>query len=267
MYYADFAKDPITEAMDKVNYVVHLGGKTMVDFSIRDPEPFIESNVVGTYKILEEIRRNKSTIKKGLVFSTDEVLGSITTGSYKEDARLNPSNPYSSTKACSEMLTLGYKNTYDLPLVISRAENVYGYYQGAEKMLPVSIKRATAGENILVYGTGKNVRQWIFIDDVCTAIVKLLEAGVPGETYNIAGNRELTNLELAHRILNAMRLPLDKISFIPDHEIRPGHDFRYALNNEKIKSLGWEPRVDLDEGIAKVVKWYTSEEGKKWTSV
>jgi len=263
MYWADFSKDTMSDAFKDIEYVIHLGAKTFVDYSIRDPQPFIESNVVGTYRILEEARHCKS-LKKMLFFSTDEVYGSILNGSYDEDARLKPSNPYACTKGAGDLLAMAYHNTYHLPIIISRCENVYGFYQGREKVFPTFVRQALADKPLTIYGTGGHIRQWIYCDDVIRGVMTLLEKGIDGEVYHIAGNRELTNLELAKRILKALDKPESLISFIDDHEIRPGHDKRYSLSSSKLKSLGWQPQIDLDTGIPLTVNWY--KDNLWWTN-
>lgn len=255
MYYADFARDPLTDAFQDVDYVAHFGAKTFVNYSIRDPAPFIESNVVGTYRILEEARKC-GTIKKYLQFSTDEVYGSIMQGSYTEDSRLNPSNPYSASKGAGDMLALSYHNTYSLPVVVSRTENVYGPYQGREKVFPTFTRKALANEPLPIYGKGDHVRQWCHVEDAVSGALFLLNHGSPGEIYHIAGHQELTNLELAKMVLRVLGKPEGMITFIDDSKIRPGHDKRYALSSEKIRSLGWKPQYDLDSGVPDVVNWY-----------
>ena len=261
MYFADFARDPLTEAFQDVEYVVHFGAKTFVDFSIRDPAPFIKSNIIGTYRILEEARKCK-TLKKYLQFSTDEVYGSIMEGSYSEDARLNPSNPYAATKAAGDMLALSYYNTYSLPIVVSRTENVYGPYQGREKVLPTFVRKALADEPLPIYGDGSHIRQWCHVEDAVAGALLLLEKGIPGEVYHIAGHQELMNIDLAKMVLSVLGKPEDRVVFVPDTDIRPGHDKRYALSSEKIRNLGWSPKWDLNTGIESIVLWY--KENMEW---
>lgn len=262
MYFADFSKDPLTDAFDGADYVIHFGAKTFVDYSIRDPESFIQSNIVGTYRVLEEARKLKS-LKKYLQFSTDEVYGSILEGAYKENAQLNPTNPYSATKAAGDMLAVSYYNTYKISIIISRTENVYGSFQGKEKAFPVFIKKALRDEKIPIYGDGKHIRQWIYIEDVMTAIMKMLMVGKLGNIYHIAGNQEIQNIDLAKKILKELEKPETLIKFVDDFDIRPGHDRRYALNSEKIRdNLDWKPNYSLDTGIKETVKWY--KENQEW---
>jgi len=255
LYYADFSRDDLTDAFQDVDYVVHFGAKTFVDYSIRDPQPFIESNIVGTYRILEEARKCP-TLKKYLQFSTDEVYGSILKGSYKEDSPLNPTNPYSATKATGDMLAISYYNTYNIPIVISRTENVYGPYQGKEKVVPTFVKKALSNEPLPIYGDGSHIRQWCHIEDAVRGALFLLENGRPGKIYHIAGNQELNNLDLAKKILKTLNKPKNLISFITDKDIRPGHDKRYALDSTKIRNLGWKPLWTLETGLEDVINWY-----------
>lgn len=263
LYWADFAKDTITDAFKDVEYIIHLGAKTFVDYSIRNAYPFIESNVVGTYRILEEAR-NCPTLKKILFFSTDEVYGSILDGAYTEESRLRPSNPYACTKGAGDLLAMAYYNTYKLPIIISRCENVYGQYQGKEKVFPTFVRQAMADQKLTIFGDGGHIRQWIHVEDVIRGVDTLLADGKIGEVYHIAGNQELTNLDLAKRILKVIGKPETLISFVEDKNIRPGHDRRYCLDNSKLKALGWNPKIDLDVGIPLVAKWYA--ENPWWTN-
>jgi len=256
LYYADFARDNLSEAFEDAEYVVHFGAKTFVDHSIRDPTPFIQSNVVGTYRILEAERVNARNLKMHFQISTDEVYGAILTGSYKEDAPLNPTNPYSATKAAGDMLALSYFNTYKLPIIITRTENNYGPFQHPQKVLPVFTRKALADKSLPVYGDGKHSRMWLHVQDHCRAVLHLMEKGEAGEIYHIAGEQELQNLELAKTILRLLGKPEDLIAFVPDYNIRPGHDRRYALNVEKLRAIGWKPTVSLDEGLKQTVEWY-----------
>jgi dTDP-glucose 4,6-dehydratase len=256
LYYADFAKDNITEAFRDVDMVVHFGAKTFVDYSIRDPSPFIESNVVGTYKILEEVRKS-NTVEKYFQISTDEVYGAILNGKYKEDARPNPTNPYAATKMAADSLVLSYHNSYGIDAIITRTENNYGEYQGPEKVFPVFIKKALRNEPLPIYGDGLHRRMWLYVEDHCTAIIHLASKGKAGEIYHVAGEEELTNIELGKKILCLLNKPEDMFVLIPDHNIRPGHDRRYALDCEKIKKTGWEAKWGIDRGFEKTVKWYS----------
>ena len=259
LHYADFAKDDLSEVFEDIDYVIHFGAKTFVDHSIRKPDPFIQSNVVGTFKILEECRQSKR-LKMHFQISTDEVYGAILKGSYKEDAPLNPTNPYSATKAAGDMLAISYYNTYKLPVIITRTENNYGPYQHPQKVMPVFVRKALDNEPLPVYGDGKHRRMWLHVEDHCQAVLHLMEHGETGEIYHIAGEQELENLELAKRILRILGKPEDLIKFIPDFDIRPGHDRRYALNVEKLRATGWTPKYSLDEGLKQAVEWYKNNQ-------
>lgn len=247
------------EVADTHNFVCGLGNivchNTFVDYSIKDPMPFIQSNVVGTYRMLEEARRCK-TLKRYLQVSTDEVYGAILDGKYKEDARANPTNPYSASKMGGDALVMAYHHTYNMDTIITRTENNYGPYQGREKVFPVFIRKALNDEPLPVYGDGHHRRQWLYVEDHCSAIVHLLEHGESGEVYHVAGEQELENIELAKSILKLVGKPEDLITFVPDWDIRPGHDRRYALDCEKIKVTGWQAKWSIAKGFKKAVDWY-----------
>jgi len=259
MYYADFVKDNITEAFRDVDVVVHFGAKTFVDYSIRDPSPFVESNVVGTYKILEEVRKSR-TVEKYFQISTDEVYGSILEGKYKEDSRPNPTNPYAATKMAADSLVLSYHNSYGIDTIITRTENNYGPYQGVEKVFPVFVKKALRDEKLPVYGDGLHKRMWLYVEDHCSAIMHLINKGKAGEIYHVAGEEELANIELAKKILKLLGKPENQYKLVPDQDIKPGHDRRYALDCEKIKATGWEAKVSLDQGFKWTVNWYANNQ-------
>lgn len=255
MYWADFAKDDMTDAFKDIDIVVHFGAKTFVNYSIRNPEPFIQSNVVGTFRILEQVRNSK-TIKNYVQVSTDEVYGSILEGKYKEDARPNPTNPYAATKMAGDALTLAYHNTYGINTIITRTENNYGEFQSREKVFPVFIRKALGNELLPVYGDGQHSRMWLYVEDHCSAIMHLLDKGKAGEIYHVSGERELKNIELAQKINFLCGRPINQYKLVPDHDIRPGHDRRYALDNSKIKATGWESKWNIEKGFAKTVDWY-----------
>lgn len=256
LYYADFAKDCLSDVIEDIDYVFHFGALTFVDYSIRDPGPFIQSNVVGTYRILEAERINAKNLKCHFQISTDEVYGAILSGAYKEDAPLNPTNPYSATKAAGDMLCLSYYNTYGLPIIITRTENNYGPWQHPQKVMGVFTKKALNNESLPVYGDGKHSRMWLHVKDHVRGIIHLASEGKIGEIYHIAGSKELTTLELAEKVLGTLGKPKNLIEFVPDEKIRPGHDRRYALNTEKIRATGWKPIVPLEEGLTETINWY-----------
>ncbi|MCI0378505.1 MAG: GDP-mannose 4,6-dehydratase [Gemmataceae bacterium] len=245
----------LSDLCEYVDWVVHFAAKTFVDHSIRDPLPFIETNVIGTYRLLEDARRNR--VKRFVHVSTDEVYGSIPLGSYAEDARTNPTNPYAASKAGADALVLSYAHSFGLHTTVTRTENNYGIMQHPQKALPVFVKAACENRPLPVYGDGQHVRQWLWVEDHVRGILRLLESDYPpGEVFHIAGNQELTNLELAKRVLRILGKSQDRIELVPDQDIRPGHDRRYALQCDKLKQLGWAPQVSLDEGLPMAVNWY-----------
>ena len=260
LIFSDLAKDDITELCDDVDYIINFAAKTFVDHSIRTPEPFVQDNVIGTFRLLEVARKSKQ-LKKYSQTSTDEVYGSILKGAYDENAPINPSNPYSAAKAGADALVTSYHNTYGLPTIITRCENNYGPFQHPQKVFPAFIKKALKNEHLPIYGNGKHRRMWLHVEDHCRAIIHLLNKGKNGELYHVAGEEELENIELAKRILRIMNKPEDLITFIDDYNIRPGHDRRYALNVEKLKATGWKPKYTIDEGFEETVNWYLSN---KW---
>ena len=253
LIYKDLTQD-ISGICEDVDWVVNFAAKTFVDHSIADPNPFVRSNIVGTYNLLEEIRRSKN-VWKYIQISTDEVYGSILEGSYKEDSMLNPTNPYSATKAAADMLCICYWNTYKLPIIITRTENNFGEYQHPQKVFPKFVKYTLEGKRLPVYGDGKHTRMWLYVKDHCSAILKLLQEGSLGEIYHVAGEHELQNVELARTILRTLGKPEDQIEFIPDWNVRPGHDRRYALDSSKLRALGWIS-TPFKEAMIKTVKWY-----------
>jgi dTDP-glucose 4,6-dehydratase len=256
LVFGDLTGD-ISGLLEHVDIVVNFAAKTFVDHSIKDPQPFVYSNILGTYNLLEQARKYQP--KLFIQISTDEVYGAIMEGAYQEDSRLNPTNPYSSTKAAADMLVVSYGNTYKLPWIITRTENNYGSFQHQQKVFPAFVKKAMAGDPLPVYGDGKHRRMWLRVEDHCSAIWHLIEKEAWG-IYHIAGEQELENLDLAKRILKILGKPEDQIKFIDDFNIRPGHDRRYALDVSKLKALGWAPRYGLDEGIEETVRWYANNE-------
>ena len=266
--YGDLAGD-ISGLLEGIDVVVNFAAKTFVDHSVKDPTPFIHSNILGTYNLLEQARKYRP--KLFVQISTDEVYGSILEGAYKEDARLNPTNPYASTKAAADMLVISYGNTYGLPYIITRTENNYGSYQHPQKVFPTFIKKALAGENLPIYGDGKHRRMWLRVEDHCAAIWHLIETDLnkkmpdfENRIFHIAGEQELENIELAKIILKELGRPVTQLQFVNDLDLRPGHDRRYALDVSKLKSIGWKPKYDLKKGITEVVQWYVDN---AWWSV
>jgi len=252
LIYGDLSED-ISGLLEGVDIVVNFAAKTFVDHSIKDPAPFVKSNILGTYNLLEQARKYRPALF--VQVSTDEVYGSIAEGAYKEDDRMNPTNPYSSTKAAADMMVVSYGNTYNLPYIITRTENNYGHFQHPQKVFPAFVKKALAGEKLPVYGDGKHRRMWLRVEDHCSAIWHLINKEARG-IFHIAGEQELENLDLARMILRFLDRPEDQIEFIDDFNIRPGHDRRYALDVSKLKALGWNPVWTLEEGIRDAVEWY-----------
>ena len=243
------------ELVKNVDAIVNFAAETHVDRSISNPYAFVESNVKGTCTVLEAIRRVNQEAKLVHV-STDEVYGDIEEGSFKEDDMLKPSSPYSASKASADLFVLAYVRTYGLNAVITRCTNNYGMYQFPEKLIPKTIIRAKQGMKIPVYGTGKNVRDWIYVKDHCEAINIILEKGNRGEIYNISSGDERSNLEVVTEILDILGKE-DLIEFVED---RPGHDIRYSLDSSKVRELGWKCRHKFEEGLKETIEWYLKNE-------
>ena len=243
------------ELVKNVDAIVNFAAETHVDRSISNPYAFVESNVKGTCTVLEAIRRVNQEAKLVHV-STDEVYGDIEKGSFKEDDMLKPSSPYSASKASADLFVLAYVRTYGLNAVITRCTNNYGMYQFPEKLIPKTIIRAKQGMKIPVYGTGKNVRDWIYVKDHCEAINIILEKGNRGEIYNISSGDERSNLEVVTEILDSLGKE-DLIEFVED---RPGHDIRYSLDSSKVRELGWKCRHKFEEGLKETIEWYLKNE-------
>ena len=237
-----------------IDVVVHFAAKTFVDASIKDGFPFIMSNVVGTFNLLEDAKRYG--VKKYVQISTDEVYGQCLEGAYDERATINPRNVYAATKAAGDALAISYFHTFGLPVIITRTENNFGSFQNRQKAIPTFVRAAMIGEPLPVYGDGGHVRCWLHVLQHCAAIWHLVTAGSIGEIYHVAGEQELTNLDLAVRILLHLGKPADQIKFIPDRNIRPGHDRRYALDCAKLRATGFEVRQDLDARLRETVEWY-----------
>jgi len=256
----DISNPHLTNKLVKdVNAVLNFAAETHVDRSIAEPDPFMKSNILGTFAILEAIRRfNEST--KYIQISTDEIYGDILEGLFNELDRLNPSNPYSASKASADMMCLAYHRTYGLNVSITRCTNNFGPYQFPEKLIPKTIIRALMNLSIPVYGIGRNVRDWIYVLDHCEALSLVLSKDKPGEIYNISSGNEVPNIEIVRRILEILGKPEDMITFVED---RPGHDLRYSLDSSKIRSeLGWKPRHTLTSALKATVKWYV--ENDRW---
>jgi len=240
---------------EKPDAIVHFAAESHVDRSILSPEPVIETNIRGTFTLLEAAR--KIGIGRFVHVSTDEVYGSLNAPlEAAEDFPLNPSSPYSASKAASDLLARSYFLTFKLPVVITRASNSYGPYQFPEKLIPLMIANAIEKKPLPVYGDGMQVRDWLYVDDHCNGVLAVLKNGRDGEIYNIGGNRSLPNLEVIRRILSLTARPESLIQYVTD---RPGHDRRYALSSEKImRETGWAPQIDFDAGLARTIDWYLS---------
>ena len=249
-------KELMEKIVEQVDAVVNFAAETHVDRSIADPWSFFKSNVEGVLTLLETVRRNDSV--KFIQVSTDEVYGDIIRGSFTEEDRLTPSNPYASSKAAAEMFCLSYNRTYGLKINITRCTNNFGPRQFPEKLIPKTIIRALRNLPIPVYGTGRNVRDWLYVLDHCEAISLVLSKGKPGEIYNISSGNELQNIKIVEEILEILNKPKDLIIFVED---RPGHDFRYSLDSSKIRSeLGWKPRYTFSSALKETVRWYVENE-------
>ena len=240
-----------------VDIVVNYAAESHVDRSISNPYSFLQSNVIGVFTILEALRKENPDAKLVHV-STDEVYGDIIKGSFKEDHRLKPSSPYSASKASADMFVLAYVRTYGSHAMITRCTNNYGPCQFPEKLIPKTIIRASMNLKVPIYGTGKNVRDWIYVLDHCEAIDLVMREGEKGEIYNISSGEEKTNLEVVKTILDLMGKDDSLIEFVED---RPGHDLRYSLDSTKIREeLGWKPKHSFEEGMRETVKWYLKNE-------
>ncbi len=238
---------------EKPDIVVHWAAESHVDRSILDASPFIETNVKGTQVLLDVAKENDIDLFVNI--ATDEVYGELgEEGQFFEDTPLVPNSPYSVSKASADMLGRAYFKTYGLPVVTVRPSNNYGWWQYPEKLIPVVILKALNNEPIPVYGTGKNVREWLFVSDCAEAVFEIIEKGKVGDIYNVGSGEERRNIEVVKAILGILGKSEDLITFVKD---RPGHDFRYSLNTDKIKKeLGWEAKVKFEEGIEKTVRWY-----------
>ena len=244
-------KKLVDKLISKSDVVVNFAAESHVDRSISNPKPFIDSNIIGVYTILESIRKHK---KKMIQISTDEVFGSLKSNSANEEFSFNPSSPYAASKASAEMLVKSYVTTYDCDVIITRCTNNYGPRQSPEKLIPKVILLTGEKQKIPIYGTGKNIRDWIFVLDHCDAVLKILFKGKKGESYNISGKNEINNVTIIKKILKIMRGSKELMYFIKD---RPGHDFRYSLNSEKIqKKLKWNPAYSFEKGLEYTIDWY-----------
>ena len=247
----------IEELVKEVDAVVNFAAETHVDRSIAKAYQFIKTNILGTFTLLESIRRFNDSVKY-VQISTDEIYGDILEGSFTESSPINPSNPYSATKASADTLCLAYHRTYGLNINITRCTNNFGPHQFPEKLIPKTIIRALRNSKIPLYGNGQNVRDWIFVLDHCEAVAQVLFNGKPGQVYNVSSGNEVPNIELCKKILRFLGKPEGLIVFVDD---RPGHDLRYSLDCSKIRSdLGWKPRNTFESALEVTVRWYMNND-------
>tara|TARA_Y100001936_G_scaffold125551_1_gene122890 strand:- start:2647 stop:3636 length:990 start_codon:yes stop_codon:yes gene_type:complete len=253
----EFAKGNISnkkfmeEQISKCDAVVNFAAESHVDRSIKDANPFLVSNIRGAFTILDITTKQK---KRMIQISTDEVFGSLSEGTATEASKFNPSSPYAATKASAELLMNAYSVTYDSDVIITRCTNNYGPRQFAEKLIPKTIILAYQNQKIPIYGNGKNIRDWIFVDDHCNAVSLALFKGKTGNSYNVSANNEIDNVTIVKKILNIMDKPEDLIEFVED---RPGHDFRYSMNSQKITDeLDWKLKSSFEKGLENTIEWY-----------
>tara|TARA_B110000014_G_C20034829_1_gene537564 strand:- start:362 stop:1162 length:801 start_codon:yes stop_codon:yes gene_type:complete len=239
------------ELISKCDAVVNFAAESFVDRSIDNADPFLVSNIRGSFTILDIITKQK---KRMIQISTDEVFGSLSTGTATEKSQLNPSNPYAATKAAAELLIKSYVSTHNSDVIITRCTNNYGPRQFPEKLIPKVIILANQSNEIPIYGKGVNIRDWIHVDDHCDAVLMALLNGKSGESYNISANNEVDNLTIVNKILKLMNKPQNLIKFVED---RPGHDLRYSMDSQKISNdLGWKIKTSFDDGLKNTINWY-----------
>ena len=253
----DICDKDLIEYIEGYDIILNFAAESHVDRSIQHPENFLKTDIFGTFNLLEIART--LGLKKFIQISTDEVYGSIEKGSFDENSPLNPSNPYSASKAGADLLTLSYFKTYKLPVNIIRSTNNYGPYQYPEKFIPLFITNAMKNKKLPLYGDGKNVRDWLFVLDNCKGIDIVLHKGKEGEIYNISGGNEKENIQVAKKIIEYLEKEENLIEFVKD---RPGHDRRYSIISDKIRKLGWKPETSFEEGLKITIKWY--KENENW---
>jgi len=247
----------ITDLISKVDMVINFAAESHVDRSISSASDFVQTNIVGVQVLLDAIKASEKKIRF-LQVSTDEVYGSIEDGSWTEEWPLLPNSPYSASKAAGELLARSYNRTHGLDVVITRCSNNYGTHHFPEKLIPLFITNLIEGKKVPIYGTGKNVRDWLHVDDHCRGIYEVLINGRSGEVYNIGGGRELTNNEITRLILDAMGADESSIEYVID---RKGHDLRYSVDWKKINhELGYEPQVKFEDGLQETIQWYRDNE-------
>lgn len=251
----------IGEGVDKI---INYAAETHVDRSILEPDAFIRTDIFGTYTLLEAVK--KYNVAQYIQISTDEVFGSITSGAFDEESPFAPNSPYAASKAGADHLCRAYFKTYNLPIIVTHSCNVFGPNQYPEKLIPLFITNLLEGKKVPIYGRGDQTREWIFTEDYCSSIETIMEKGQPGEVYNIGTGDAKTNLETTKFILQEMGFGKaelssgeDMIDFVKD---RPGHDWRYAINSQKLRGLGWRPSVSWEDGLRRTISWY--QENKDW---
>ncbi len=247
----------VDKAVKNADAVINFAAETHVDRSIINPDIFVETNVKGTNNLLEAAKKYR--VKKFIQISTDEVYGSIKSGKSKEGDQIDPTSPYSASKAAADLIALSYYKTFNVPVVITRSSNNFGPYQHPEKFIPLFITNALEDKDLPLYGDGKNVRNWIYVGDNCRGIDYVLRKGRNGEVYNIGGNVEVPNIEVAKEITRILHKPGTLIKPVKD---RPAHDRRYALDSAKIKKMGWKPKYNFNQALKKTIDWY--KDNKEW---
>lgn len=250
-------RDPglVDDLMSNKDVVVHFAAESHVDRSIGGPAAFLDTNVVGTGVLVAAAQRHN--VDRFIHVSTDEVYGSIAEGFAAEDSMLDPSSPYSASKAGADVLVRSYATTYGYPVIVTRCTNNYGPYQFPEKVIPLFVTNILDGKRVPLYGDGSNERDWLHVNDHCSALHMLIDTGIPGEIYNIGAYAQLSNNELTRRILEAMDVDDSWIEHVDD---RPGHDLRYAVDSSKLRALGWEPKHEFEEHLVETIAWYRTRE-------
>lgn len=247
----------VAELVNDAECVVNFAAETHVDRSISDPMSFYRTNVGGALTLLEAVRKSGQDVRI-VQIGTDESYGDAAKGSFREPDRLNPSSPYSASKASADMFAMAYRRTYGIDSLVTRCTNNFGPNQFPEKLIPKTIIRAERGLKVPIYGKGSNVRDWIYVEDHCRAVKVVMESGRSGEVYNISAESELDNLAVVKKVLRMMSLPETLIEFVED---RPGHDTRYSLDSSKLrKELGWRPLYSFDDALSRTVSWYLDNE-------
>lgn len=244
-------------AMEGTRACLHLAAETHVDRSIHDGARFIATNVGGTQVLLDAARNH--ALSRFVLVSTDEVYGSIPEGSFHESDPLHPSSPYSASKAGADLLALAHHHTYRTPVLVTRCTNNFGPYQYPEKLIPFFLSQALEGRELPVYGDGLQVRDWIYVEDHCEALLQVLEKGVPGQIYNVGAGHEVTNLEITRTLLELLGQPASLVRHVQD---RPGHDRRYSVDSTRLRDLGWQPRHGFRQALERTVAWY--REHRDW---